>query len=144
MSKELFNQMRELEAFELSATKKSCIEQAQLFVAKIEDSGEITNQEAISKALRYQAFINEVVDKLKAKFTEKDDFFGITITPTNGRKMLQYSDDPVWSDLNKKLKDREALLKVALSSDSEIYDTEGVQVPKVSVNYAKDSLAVKF
>jgi hypothetical protein len=144
MSKELFNQMRELEAFELSATKKSCIEQAQLFVAKIEDSGEITNQEAISKALRYQAFINEVVDNLKAKFTEKDDFFGITITPTNGRKMMQYSDDPLWCEISNKLKKREELLKVALNSDDEIYDSEGVQVPKVLVNYAKDSLSVKF
>jgi len=143
MSKELFNQMRELEAFELSATKKSCIEQAQLFVAKIEDSGEITNQEAISKALRYQAFINEVVDNLKAKFTEKDDFFGITITPTNGRKMVQYSDDLVWVEIKKQLESREALLRMALMSDEPIFTEEG-EVPKISVNYAKDSLAVKF
>jgi hypothetical protein len=144
MSKELFNQMRELEAFELSATKKSCIEQAQLFVAKIDENGTITKQEALSKALRYHTFINEVVDKLKAKFTGKDEFFGITITPTNGRQMIQFSEDEKWQQLSNQLKQREELLKVALKSDEPIYDSEGCEVPKVSVNYAKDSLAIKF
>ena len=133
MSKELFNQMRELEAFELSATKKSCIEQAHLFVAKIAENGTITKQEALSKALRYHTFISEVADNLKSKFTEKDEFFGITITPTNGRQMVQFSEDEKWLQLSKQLKQREELLKVALKSDDPIYDNEGCEVSKVSV-----------
>jgi hypothetical protein len=58
--------------------------------------------------------------------------------------MVQYADDPVYADLQKQLKDREELLKTALATDVEFYDSEGVQVPKVSVKYSADSLQVKF
>ena len=44
--------------------------------------------------------------------------------------------------LPKATKAREELLKVAQKST--IYDDEGVEVPKVSVSYNKDSLVVKF
>ena len=42
------------------------------------------------------------------------------------------------------MQQREELLKVALKSDESIYDSEGCEVPKVSVKYASDSLQVKY
>ena len=46
--------------------------------------------------------------------------------------------------LKHKLSQREELLKLALKSDEPIYDGEGVEVPKVSVKYASDSLSIKY
>ena len=42
------------------------------------------------------------------------------------------------------MQQREELLKLALKSNEPIYDSEGVEVPKVSVKYASDSLQVKY
>jgi hypothetical protein len=50
----------------------------------------------------------------------------------------------MWQQLKHKLSQREELLKIALKSDEPIYDSEGVEVPKVSVKFASDSLAVKY
>ena len=62
----------------------------------------------------------------------------------NGRKMIQYQEDPIYEELNKQLKQREELLKTALNQSEPMYDSEGIEVPKVSVKYAKDSIQVKF
>ena len=52
--------------------------------------------------------------------------------------------DEMWQQLKHKLQQREELLKLALKSDEPIYDSEGVEVPKVSVKYASDSWQVKY
>lgn len=142
MSKELFLQMREIEAFELSATKKAIIEKSEEFTNLILESGEITKQEAYARALRNATFWQNTAENLKENFTEKDSFFGIELSPVNGRKMLQYSEDPIYEQLSKDLKEREELLKLAQTQ--EVADLYGNIVPKVSVKYAKDSLQVKF
>jgi len=142
MSKELFLQMREIEAFELSATKKAIIEKSEEFTDLILENGEITKQEAYARALRNATFWQNTAEKLKENFTEKDSFFGIELSPVTGRKMLQYSEAPIYEQLSKDLKDREELLKLAQTQ--EVADLYGNIVPKVSVKYAKDSLQVKF
>ena len=63
-------------------------------------------------------------------------------TRKDGAKKLNYSEDLLYSNLQEQLKAREELLKVAQKST--IYDDEGVEVPKVSISYNKDSLMVKF
>ena len=75
---------------------------------------------------------------------EKHIAFGIEITPVSGRTMIQYQEDEVWQELKNKLQQREELLKVALKSDETIYDSDGVEVPKVNVKYASDSLQIKY
>jgi hypothetical protein len=75
---------------------------------------------------------------------EKHIAFGIEVTPVSGRTMLQFHEDLVWSELKEKLQQREELLKVALKSDESIYDSEGCEVPKVSVKYASESLHVTY
>ena len=142
MSKELFLQMREIDAFELYAKKKEIIEKSEEFTNLILENGEITKQEAYARALRNATFWQNTAEKLKENFTEKDSFFGIELSPVNGRKMLQYSEDQIYEQLSKDLKEREELLKLAQTQ--EVADLYGNIVPKVSVKYAKDSLQVKY
>lgn len=142
MSKDLFLQIREQEAFDFSATKKAIIEQGQNFVQLVKESGEIDKFELLTKVVRLKEFVNTLDAELRKEFTEKASGYGVELIPVNGRKMLQFAEDPIYADLQAKLKAREELLKVA--QNSTIYDDEGIEVPKVSVKYSADSLQVKF
>jgi hypothetical protein len=87
--------------------------------------------------------IDELARDEADKYTAKTFTFGnVEFTRKDGAKKLNYSEDLLYSNLQTKLKAREELLKVAQKST--IYDDEGVEVPKVSVSYNKDSLVVKF
>ena len=147
MSKDLFMLMREQEVQTANflPNKKELELSSKKFAKDLLEKGEIDPAELATQAVRAKASISVMADEfVNALPREKQNVYGVEFTPVNGRKMLQYSDDSIWSDLNKKIKEREELLKVALGSDNEIYDSEGCEVPKVSVNYAKDSLAIKF
>ena len=87
--------------------------------------------------------IDELARDEAEKYTAKTFTFGnVEFTRKDGAKKLNYSEDLLYSNLQSQLKAREELLKVAQKST--IYDDEGVEVPKVSISYNKDSLSVKF
>jgi hypothetical protein len=87
--------------------------------------------------------IDELARDEADKYTAKTFTFGnVEFTRKDGAKKLNYSEDLLYSNLQTQLKAREELLKVAQKST--IYDDEGVEVPKVSISYNKDSLMVKF
>jgi hypothetical protein len=87
--------------------------------------------------------IDELARDEAEKYTAKTFTFGnVEFTRKDGAKKLNYSEDLFYSNLQTQLKAREELLKVAQKST--IYDGEGVEVPKVSISYNKDSLMVKF
>jgi hypothetical protein len=87
--------------------------------------------------------IDELARDEAEKYTAKTFTFGnVEFTRKDGAKKLNYSEDLLYSNLQVQLKAREELLKVAQKST--IYDDEGVEVPKVSISYNKDSLMVKF
>jgi len=87
--------------------------------------------------------IDELARDEAEKYTSKTFTFGnVEFTRKEGAKKLNYSEDLLYSNLQAQLKAREELLKVAQKST--IYDDEGVEVPKVSISYNKDSLVVKF
>jgi hypothetical protein len=87
--------------------------------------------------------IDELARDEAEKYTAKTFTFGnVEFTRKDGAKKLNYSEDLLYSNLQAKLKAREELLKVAQKST--VYDEEGVEVPKVSISYNKDSLVVKF
>ena len=87
--------------------------------------------------------IDELARDEAEKYTAKTFTFGnVEFTRKDGAKKLNYSEDLLYSNLQAQLKAREELLKV--SQKSTIYDDEGVEVPKVSISYNKDSLMVKF
>ena len=115
------------------------------FAKKLIDSGELDKQEAFAQAERLSLAITNVRDELKKSLPrENQTFYGIEIIPVSGRQMIQYNEDLVWSELKEKLSQREELLKVALKTNEPFYDSEGCEVPKVSVKYSADSLTVKY
>ena len=142
MSKDLFLQIREQEAFDFSATKKAIVERSQHFIKAVKDSGDVDKFELLTKVVRLKEFVNTLDAELRKEFTEKASGYGVELVPVSGRKMLQFADDPIYAELQAKLKAREELLKAAQTST--IYDEEGIEVPKVSVKYSADSLQVKF
>jgi hypothetical protein len=87
--------------------------------------------------------IEELARDEADKYTEKTFKLGaVEFTKKQGASKLNYSEDVFYTKLVEKVKAREELLKVAQKST--IYDDEGVEVPKVSISYNKDSLMVKF
>jgi hypothetical protein len=145
MSKDLFLMMREeqVATSNFLPSKKELEFTSKNFANKILESGELDKFEAFAQAERLTTAITSVRDVLKSSLPrEKQISFGIEINPVSGRQMIQFSDDPIWQQLNADLKAREELLKLALKQD--VIDAYGNEVPKVSVKYASDSLTVKY
>jgi hypothetical protein len=136
-------QMQEIATNNYLPNKKELELSSKTFAKNLIDSGEIDKLEAFAQAERLTTAISNVRDELKASLPrEKQIAYGIEINPVNGRQIFQFSDDPIWQQLNADLKAREELLKLALKQD--VIDAYGENVPKVSVKYASDSLAVKY
>ena len=147
MSKQLFELMaeKEIQTSNFLPTKKEIENNGRLFAKQILSHGEIDKYELFSQAERLTTATANIRDEIKSHLPkEKHSFFGIEVSPVNGRTMIQFHEDHIWSELKEKMQQREELLKVALKSDESIYDSEGVEVPKVNVKYSSDSLQVKY
>jgi len=100
--------------------------------------------DAIEKALK------KAKDKVKADAIDRVSNLNIKCSSgfafefKNGSKKLQYNEDLVFNELSERLKSRQDLLKVALSSKELIFDSEGNEVMKVSVKFDADSISVKL
>ena len=93
--------------------------------------------------------IGEALDIVTSKLIqilppENFEEFGIKGTFRNGGDTKNFKDCEVWQDISRQLKDREALLLTALKSNSEIYDEQGILVPKISTTPRKDSISINF
>jgi hypothetical protein len=125
--------------------KKEVEFSAKQFASKLIEAGEVDKYEAFTQAVRMSNALEIIKDEIKSHLPkEKHVAFGVEISPISGRTMIQFQDDEMWQQLKHKLQQREELLKLALKSDETIYDSEGVEVPKVSVKYASDSIQVKY
>lgn len=147
MSKHLFELMQQQSiATDNFLPNKTEIEfSSKQFAKNLIEAGEIDKFEAFAQAERLALATANVRDEIKKHLPHaKLSFYGIEITPITGRTIIQFQDDLVWSELKEKLQQREELLKVALKTNEPFYDSEGVEVPKVSVKYAADSLFVKY
>lgn len=145
MSKQLFELMQMQTIAEAYPTKKQIQNQATNFVTDLIENGEQDKLEMFCQAVRINDALSIVTDTLKKSLPhEKMQAFGVEVNPVTGRQMIQFADDPIYAELQKQLKDREELLKVALKTDIPFYDSEGIEVPKVSIKYASDSLTIKY
>jgi len=118
---------------------------AKTFIKEVLDAGEIDKIELLAQAKR----MGEALDVINAeliKVIPQENFegYGLKGTFRSGGETINFKDCEVWSDINRELKEREDLLKLALKSHNEIYDAAGVQVPKVSTTPRKSSLAISF
>ena len=147
MSKNLYElmQMQEIATYNFLPSKKELELSSKTFAKNLIDTGDIDKVEAFAQAERLTTAISNVRDELKASLPrEKQTAYGIEINPVNGRQMIQFSEDELWADLNRKLKEREEVLKISLKQTEPLYDSDGCEIPKVSVKYSADSLTIKY
>lgn len=147
MSKDLFQLMREqeIQTQNFLPNKKEIQFSATKFITDVIDGGEVDKYELLAQAKRMQ----EALDVITAKILEvvpQENFeaFGLKGTFRNGGETINYKDDFKWSEIKEKLTEREMLLKVALKSNSSIYDDDGVEVTRVSTSPRKDTLAISW
>ena len=147
MSKDLFQLMREQEVQTQNflPNKREIQFSAKTFITNVLDAGETDKFELLAQAKRMGEAL-EVINAELLKVIPQENFeaFGLKGTFRSGGETINYKDCEVWSDINRELKEREELLKIALKSHNEIYDEAGVQVPKVSTTPRKSSLAISF
>jgi hypothetical protein len=147
MSKDLFLMMREQEVqtSNFLPTKKEVIASSEKFVNDLIDSGEVDKVELFAQAVRMSEALAVITDKLKQSLPQENfEAFGLKGTYRNGGSTPNYSEDELWSRLKEKLTDREMILKVAQKSNETIYDSDGVEVPRVSENIRKSSLSITY
>ena len=147
MSKDLFQLMREqeIQTQNFLPNKKEIQFSAQTFIKDLLDAGETDKFEPLAQAKRMGEAL-EVINAELLKVLPQENFeaFGLKGTFRSGGETINFKDCEVWSDINRELKEREDLLKLALKSHNEIYDAAGVQVPKVSTTPRKSSMAISF
>ena len=115
------------------------------FITDVIYGGEVDKYELLAQAKRMQ----EALDVITAKILEvvpQENFeaFGLKGTFRNGGETINYKDDFKWSEIKEKLSEREMLLKVALKSNSSIFDDDGIEVTRVSTSPRKDTLAISW
>lgn len=127
-------------------TKKDAKEAGKNLVQKIFESGEYDELKIYSNIVRLKEVVNSIDSEFREKISlsNEESCYGVTFTPKAGAKKLQYEEDPYYLELKEQLKKREELLKTATNSNNVIFDSNGVEVPKVSVKYDKSSITVKF
>lgn len=136
-----------------TAQPSNVIEKTALSITTIVEaveSGVVNPLDAFASFNKLEKMFKEAKSKIDAlaiteaeKYNSKTFTLGaVEFTRKDGARKLNYSEDKKYSDIQAQLKAREELLKVAQKST--VYDNEGVEVPKVSVSFNKDSLMVKF
>lgn len=147
MSKDLFMLMREqeIQTSNFLPNKREIQFSSKKFITDLLESGEVNKYELLAQAKRMSEALDTINEELlKVLPNENFEEFGLKGTFRNGGDTINYKECEIWSDIQKELKEREELLKLALKSDKEIYDESGVLVPKVSTTPRKSSLSISF
>ena len=145
MSKQLFELMQMQTISEAFPTKREIQSNAQQFVTELIENGEQDKLEMFAQAVRINEALSIVTDSLKKSLPHENfEVYGIKGQYRNGGETLNYSEDHIYAELQEKLKQRAELIKVATKSNDPIYDSEGVEVTKVSTTPRKDSLVITF
>ncbi len=145
MSKQLFQLMQEQQIAEAFPTKKQIILSSEQFANNLIQNGEHDKLEMFSQVVRIKEAVNTIHDAIKESLpNENFEGFGVKGQFRSGGETLNYSEDYLYAELQDKLKERAELIKVATKSKEPIYDSNGVEVTKVSSTYRKDSLAISY
>lgn len=146
-SKNLFLMLQEqsVETNNFLPSKKEIQLSAKSFVSNLLDAGATDKMELYAQAVRINEALQIVTDELKNSIPQENfEAFGIKGTYRSGGETLNYKEDFIYAELEAKLKERAELIKVATKSKDTIYDSEGVEVTKVSSTQRKSSLAISF
>ena len=146
-NKDLFQMMREQEVQTQNflPNKKEIQFSATKFITDVIDGGEVDKYELLAQAKRMQEALDVITAKILDVVPQENfEAFGLKGTFRNGGETINYKDDFKWSEIKEKLSEREMLLKVALKSNSTIYDDDGIEVTRVSTSPRKDTLAISW
>lgn len=146
-SKNLFMLMQEQEisTSNFLPNKKEIQFSAKQFVKNLLDDGNHDKTETFCQAVRLNEVLSIVTEELKKSLPQENfEAFGIKGTYRNGGDTLNYKEDPIYADIERELKERAELIKVATNSTNPIYDNEGIEVIKVSKTPRKSSLSISF
>jgi hypothetical protein len=114
-------------------------------VSDLLDAGEVNKVEVYAQALRLKEALSIIEAELKESLGQENfEAFGIKATFRNGGESLNYSEDPIYADLQTQLKEREELLKTVRKVENPVYDSEGIEIPKVSTTNRKSSLSITY
>lgn len=127
-------------------SKKDAERVGQELVNNLLEAGEIDEFKVWSNIVRLKEVVNSADKAFRSLIDvkSKQSSNGVNFEPKKGAKKLNYEEDDVWVELSEKLKARTDLLKLAESSKDVIFDSDGVEVPKVGHTYDKSSITVKF
>lgn len=145
-SSEQFLQLRAGEVANLYAqdfTKKEAIATGKKMIEDLLESGESDKLQVMANIARLKEVVNSADSELRKHLpNEKTTCFGVTFNPVNGGSTVNYSEDPIYLQLEKDLKARQELLKLAQKQD--VIDVYGNDVPKVSTTPRKSSITITF
>ena len=126
-------------------TKKEATETGVKMVSDLLESGSVDKLQFMANLCRLNEVIGSAVTEMRKHLPEeKIKVYGVEFTPVNGGDTYNFKEDPIWLDIQKELKEREELIKVAVKSKKEVYDESGVEVAKVSTTPRKSSVTIKF
>ena len=145
---DLFLMMKEQDLASMS--KKELELTAHEHYQRLIDDGEYNEYQThkvIDQVLTYfgkmKSMSEETVRRIMSDKSHIDS--GVEFSIRQGYAKLDYNSDEVYSSIEEKLKERKALLDLAYKSKDMIFDSEGVEVPKVQVkSWTKDSLIIKY
>ena len=138
------------EYFVPTMSKKDIVAKAKDDAKAILDQGDKDTASVYMDAVRMTEYLSEFTKVLKANITEDEygktyELKNASISFRNSGDRLDYDADLVYASIKERLKEREALLKLATKSKDMIFDSKGVEVGRVPVKtFGTDSVVVKF
>lgn len=129
-------------------SKKQIEEKGYLSAFNMMHEGEVNEFQALASAERLKVYTEAFCKELRKQIQLKDKSFkafGVEFSLSNTGDRYDYDQDDVYKKLKDQLKEREDLLKLALKSSKPLYDSDGVEVPKVGVKtFGSEVIKLKF
>ena len=127
-------------------TKKKAEQVGRDLVNQLFENGEIDPLKVWSNIVRLKEVVNNADKAFRDRIiiNTKEDANGVEFSFKNGSKKLNYEEDLIYLEIKESLSQRAELLKTAHNSKDVIFDSNGIEVPKVGCTYDKSSVVVKF
>ena len=113
------------------------------------DEGEQDEFQMLSTSVRMEALSSAYGSEIRKRISDVPEknykAFGCEFSIMNTGDKKDYSSDPIYADLQNKLKERKELLDTAFKSTQPIYDEHGCEVPRVPIKTpGSETIKVKF
>lgn len=129
-------------------SKKEIEQQGYLKAFNMMQEGEHDEFRLLASAERLKTYTESFCKELRkhVNLTEKTyKAHGVEFSTMNTGDRYDFEQDDVYKTLKEQLKEREDLLKLALKSKNQIFDADGVEVPRVGIKtYGSEVIKLKF